>query len=176
MTKSKFYFLLATVLMLSMLSSCGAIVKSKANKYLTEEEGAIPPDFGKENTTLLFITHRNSYNKYLKKNTRKIYQGDYELISKKEFESNSKYEDISKYRFVFDYSAVSPGYTVIRGDGSMRDPLYDVKKFRILDRKSEKEYVSKMTSSFWSKLQKVYLKNLNEKLLSEQQSKLATTK
>ncbi|GAA3507966.1 hypothetical protein GCM10022393_17580 [Aquimarina addita] len=160
-------FLIFSILTLTLLTSCGAIVKSKGNKYLTEEKGAIPPEFGKEKNTLLFITHHSSYNKYLKKNTRKIYKGDYELVSEDEFKTNDKYEDLNKYRFVFDYNYISPGYDVVRADGSTRAPLYNVKKFRILDRKENKEYVSKITSSFWSKLQKVYLKKLNAKLMAE---------
>ena len=169
MTRLKTYLLLIiSVLMLTFLTSCGAIARSKGNKYLTEQKGAIPPEFGQENTTLLFITHHGSYNKYLKKNTRKIYNGDYELVSENEFKTNDKYKDLKKYRFVFDYNYTSPGYDVIRADGSMRAALYNVKKFRILDRKENKEYVSKITSSFWSKLQKVYLKKLNEKLATEQ--------
>lgn len=169
MNTLKNYFLIAfSILISTLLSSCGAIVKSQGNKYLTEERGAIPPEFGKENTTLLFITHHRSYNKYLKRNTKKIYQGEYELISEDEFKSNTKYQDKNKYRFVFDYNYKSPGYDVIRADGSTRAPLYNVKKFRIFDRKEKKEYVSKITSSFWSKLQKVYLKKLNEKIISQQ--------
>lgn len=160
-------FLIVSVLTLTLLTSCGAIVKSKGSNYLTEEKGAIPPEFGKENNTLLFITHHRSYNKYLKKNTKKIYKGNYELVSENEFRTNDKYKDLNKYRFVFDYNYVSPGGTITKIDGTIGTPHYNVKKFRILDRKENKEYVSKITSSYWSKLQKVYLKKLNEKLMTE---------
>lgn len=156
-------FFIVTILSLLLLTSCGAIVKSKANKYLTEEKGAIPPEFGKENTTVLFVTHHRSYNKYLKKNVKKIFKGDYEFIREGEY-GLEKYDDKNKYRFVFDYNYISYDYT----NQSLETKYGKVKKFNILDRKTDKRFVSKMTSSYWSKLQKVYLKKLNEKLITEQ--------
>ena len=127
---------------------------------------------------MVFITHERSYNKYLKKNVSKIYQGKYIFLSSDEFESNAKYNDIEKYRFVFDYSLRPPGYdvqvnnTVNTGNSSVtttriRPPLFSVKKFAIVDRKEQKIYASRITSSYWSKIQKVYLKKLNEKIESE---------
>ena len=163
------YSLLITtsIISLLLLSSCGAIVKSKANKYLTEENGAIPPEFGNENTTVLFLTHHRAYNKYLKRNVEKIYEGDYELITGEEFESNHKYQDIDKYRFVFDYDYIVYDYTMYDyTNQSLKVKYGKVKKFNVLDRKIDKRFVSKMTSGYWSKLQKVYLKNLNEKRIS----------
>ncbi len=162
--KIEYLFLLIFILM----TSCGALVKGVANGKLTEKKGAIPPDFGKDtNSVMVFITSNRSYNKYLKKNVSKIYKGKYIFVSLDEFESNEKYNDIDKYRFVFDYNNQMPGYNVVRSDGSIRAPLYNVKKFSIEDRKEKKIYRSKITSSYWSKIQKVYLKKLNEKLESE---------
>ena len=41
-----------------VLTSCGALVKGVASGQLTEKKGAIPPDFGKDNTSVMvFITH-----------------------------------------------------------------------------------------------------------------------
>lgn len=153
--------LIITILTFTLLSSCGAIAKLKANSNLTEEKGAIPPEFGNENTTLLFISHHRSYNKYLKKNVKKLYKGPSEIISTQELNSNDKYQNIEKYRYIFNYTDRSYTYTrynLSTGTGN-------VKKFYILDRKNEKKYESPITSSYWSKLQKVYLKKLNEKLM-----------
>ncbi len=162
MKKTKNYsILIISILTLALFTSCGAIVKGKANKYLTEEKGAIPPEFGKENTTLLFITHKRSYNKYLKKNVKKRFKGNYEIISSNELNANDKYQDIIKYRYVFDYDYRSYSYT----KSDLSPGTGQVKKFYILDRKNNKRFASKMTSSYWSKLQKVYLKKLNEKLM-----------
>jgi hypothetical protein len=101
--------LLITISALTLLTSCGAAVTSMANKHLTEERGAIPPDFGKDNSTIVFITYKRSYNKYLKKNVKKIYKGKYEFATKEDFESLEKYNDIDRYRYVFDFSYRSPG-------------------------------------------------------------------
>ncbi|WP_281990086.1 hypothetical protein [Aquimarina aggregata] len=161
-TLKKIVFL---ILFSFLLSSCGAITKSVANKKLTEEKGAIPVEFGKDDTTtMIFITHHRSYNKYLKKNVKKIYKGKYEFVTESEFLEDEKYKNTDIYRFIFDYNYQSAGYNYSK----QRDYLYSVKKFSILDRKTEKLYKSPMTSSYWSKLQKVYLQKLNEKLISEQ--------
>lgn len=169
----KHFILVSLISSLFLFSSCGAIVTSKANNHITEEKGAIPPDFGNDNSVLVFITHHRSYNKYLKKNVEKIYKGKFEYATEKEFESDEKYKDLEKYRYVFDYSN-SPAGSVFTsnpvstgGSGTiMRPALYDVKMFSVVDRKTKKVYTSRLTSSFWSKLQRVYLKKLNEKRVS----------
>lgn len=146
---------------LTLMSSCGAIVKSKANKSITEKNGAIPPEFGKEEATILFITHRRSYNKYLKKNIKKTYKGNFELITADQLDSDSKYSDLTEYRYVFNYDNKTYDYTNSDGEFKTRE----LKKFYVLDRTSNKKYFGNMTSGFWSKLQNVYLKKLNEKLI-----------
>ena len=105
------------ILITTILNSCGAAVKSVANNHLTEEKGAIPPNFGANNTTLVFITYRKSYNKYLKKNVKKYYTGEHEFVTNEEFNRDKKYKNLDKYRYVFDYKSVSPGYEVVTPDG-----------------------------------------------------------
>ncbi len=143
----------------SILNNSCSSTSSVANKYLTEKHGAIPPDFN-NNTTLLFIKHHKSYNKYLIKNTKRIYKGKYELIEESQLLQDEKYKDIEKYRYIFDYNYQSAGYNT----SAQRDYLYNVKKFSVLDRKTNKLYKSKITSSFWGKIQAIYLKKLNIKL------------
>ncbi|MEO1032721.1 MAG: hypothetical protein AAFX55_15015 [Bacteroidota bacterium] len=168
----KLLIIFSCVSILGALTSCGVIVKSKANKYLTEDMGAIPPDFGKNASTTLFITHHGSYNRYMKRNVEKIYQGAYEFATTEQYLSDERFQDIDKYRFVFDFNyipTVAMGSVIETPLGPEQNTwIGKVKKFRILDRKENKEYVSKMTSGYWSKLQKVYLKKLNEKIQSEQ--------
>ncbi|GAA3582467.1 hypothetical protein [Snuella lapsa] len=160
-----------------LVGSCGAVVRMKGNHYLTEAHGAIPPDFAGDQTTMVFITHHRSYNKYLKRNVRKYYHGSYEFATADEFTENTKYQDVKTYRYVFDYVYIQPGgvafknQTVTSGNFSTtmttaRAPLYNVKKFSIWDRKNDAIYRSKITSSFWSKLQKVYLRKLEKKRIS----------
>ena len=150
-------------------NSCVALVKSKASKYATVEKGAIPSDFGANNTAVLFVTSgKKSYDKYLKSNIRKVYRGDYELVSKEELKS-SKYSDTDKYRYVFDFKKVFYSYhsnnSVIYGQSAntgMKNATGQVRRFAITDRRDNKDYVMSMTSGYWSKLQRMYLKNMEE--------------
>lgn len=162
----KIAVILSLILITFLLNSCGLITKAMANSKLTEEKGAIPPDFGKNDEILLFMTHQRSYNKYLKKNVKKIYKGKYEFVTESEFSEQEKYKNIENYRYIFDFNYQSLGYN----HDKKRDYLYGVKKFSILDRKTGKLHRSRMTSSFWTKLQKIYLKKLNEKIIKEQGS------
>lgn len=159
--------LVVTGILLVTLSSCGAIVKAKANKYASIEKGAIPTNFGEGNTEILFVTKgRKSYDKYLKSNIRKVYKGKYTLVTESDMESGM-YEDVSKYRYLFDFERESYGYhsnnTVIYGQSALaggNNATGQVRRFAIRDRQEEKTYTMSMTSSYWSKLQRVYLKNM----------------
>ena len=142
-----------------------------ARKNLTVEKGAIPPEFGKEKTTILFIKARGGYNGYLRRNVRKNYNGAYELVTRAEYENNVKYQDVTTYRYVFDFDYyrvndryISPSMATMTN----RPALYQVKKFSIYDRKTDSLYRSPMTSSYWSKLQKIYLRQLEAKRQLEQ--------
>ena len=149
-----------------------------ARKNLTVEKGAIPPEFGKEKTTILFIKARGGYNGYLRRNVRKNYYGAYELVTRAEYENNAKYQDITTYRYVFDFDYnrvndryIAPSMATMTNrsvPGNIRPALYQVKKFSIYDRKTDSLYRSPMTSSYWSKLQKVYLRQLEAKRQLEQ--------
>lgn len=91
-------------LTLLLFTPCGTMVKGIANKLLSEKKGVIPPKLGKEISTMLSITHHNSYNKYLKKNVKKLYAGSYQFLSKDKFETEGNYNDLDKYKFLLDYS------------------------------------------------------------------------
>ena len=167
-------------LTLLTLSSCGALVKSKATKYATVEKGAIPSDFGANNTIVLFVTSgKKSYDKYLKSNIRKVYRGNYELVSKEELKSN-KYSDTDKYRYAFDFKKVFYSYhsnnSVIYGQSAntgMKNATGQVRRFAITDRTDNKDYVMSMTSGYWSKLQRMYLKNMEEVRAKNNESTLS---
>ncbi|CAN0590867.1 unnamed protein product [Ectocarpus sp. 12 AP-2014] len=156
-----------TGIVLLTLSSCGAIVKAKANKYASIEEGAIPSNFGEGNTEVLFVTKgKKSYDKYLKSNIKKVYKGKYVFVMESDLKSD-KYNNVAKYRYLFDFERESYGYhssnTVIYGQSAIaggNNATGQVRRFAIRDRQEEKTYTMPMTSSFWSKLQRVYLKNM----------------
>ncbi|MGH1387599.1 hypothetical protein [Kordia sp.] len=146
-----------------LFNSCATLVTDEAKRLITEESGAIPPDLGKENTTMIFLMYHGSYNRYMKRNVRNIYKGNYIFLRKREFKNNKKYQDISKYRYVFGFE-----YTLLDPEGKyFFDDNPDVKKFFIYDRKTNTTYTTEFMSSSWSRLQIGYLHNLNKKIASQ---------
>lgn len=166
--KLNFILLLMSLFSFLILNSCGQLVKLSAKKWASEEKGAIPPDFGKNNETLLIIKEEGSksYYKRTEKDLKKYYSGPYVIISKKEFQENEKYKDIAKYRYIYQYTYKSVTQTDPNKSNEINNVSYHVKRFSILDRKDNKLYKCGMTSSYWSKIQSSYLKNLNKKYLS----------
>lgn len=147
-----------------LLVSCGSSIRTTAINKITEENGAIPPEFGRDTTTVVFLQYRRSYNKYLKRNVRKIYTGNYELVDEKDFLQDEKYKSIEKYRFVFDFEYKEH---VRYNSSKMRYQNYRTKLFFVLDRKTNEIYKSPIKASSWSKLQQGYLENLNLKLTTK---------
>ena len=73
------------------------------NTKFSEENNAIPPDFGKDETTLLvMLKGRKSYDKYLKKYVENIFKGKYIFVEAKDYYSGT-YLDREKFRYLFDY-------------------------------------------------------------------------
>lgn len=125
-----------------------------ALKSITEEKGAIPPDFGKSNTTLIFVTYKaRSYNKQLAKQVSKKYHGAFEFVRDTELGSG-KYSDLDKYPYEFRW-----GKTTHYMNGNS----LSTNQFYIFSRKDEKEYKSPMTSGLRKKLIAAYLINLEKK-------------
>ncbi|WP_196894359.1 hypothetical protein [Aureivirga marina] len=153
-------FLLLSICVL-MTSCMSAVFESK----LTVEKGAIPIDFKDYNATLLCVTYDGSYGNYLKKYLKKYYSGKYKIITKDDL-TNEKYKDENKFRYVFDYSKKSAGYKFdVNAMDRSREYLYKVRKFYVYDRIEKKTYSSRITSSFWAKILKTYLNNLNTELV-----------
>ncbi|WP_203256795.1 hypothetical protein [Hyunsoonleella ulvae] len=173
--KIKNYFnFLFLIFLISLLSSCGSLVKSLALKSYTVEKGAIPPDFGKDNSTLICVlTGKNSRDKYLKKHVEKIYKGKYVFVLSGDMPAfnnkSNEYSDIEKYRYVFDFkrnyrTTFTPNPVSNRTDvGSV--PLSN---YFIVDRKYNKTYNSGGESGYFSKLIEAYMINLEKQRLKNQ--------
>lgn len=150
-------------------SSCtifigAAIAKGVAKRNITVEKGAIPPDFGKSKHTLMAVkTGKNSYDKYLIKNFEK-YQGEYVIINPEDTES-SAYADLEKYRYRFEFLFEEHGLLNAPGpNASSSNNTATVRRFLIYDRLKDEVYASRITSSFYSKVMKAYIENLNAEL------------
>lgn len=122
-------------------------------KKITVESGQIPSSMKTENFILIGVLKgRRSYDKYVKKEFA-TYKGKYVLATEKEIET--KYSDISKYRYVMDYEQetdIMPGV-----DSYGQTKKTTGYRYFILDRKENKKYLRKSRSSAFAKEMKAYL-------------------
>lgn len=158
-------FPLLFVLITTCFVSCFG-VPSSLKKEFTEAHNAIPPDFGKDNSTvfLVVLRGRGSYDKYVKGAVKKYYKGEYVFVNvKKESINSEKYSDKNKYRYYFDYSDGSTITTTFTNGQSASSTL---KRFFVEDRLLNKRYQSGGESSLFGKALKAYMGNLEIKRLS----------
>jgi len=150
---------------LFMFSSCGMIIRS----YIKKDTENVPPDFGKEKTTLLVVRERKGYNKKVDKIFQKHYTGDYVFIDREEL--YTKYSDTTNYRYLIDDDvSISKMYvttvTTDRSTGfqsrSTAPQSSGSRSFHILDRKTRKIHDTGISSgTSWKKILKTYLKKLD---------------
>jgi hypothetical protein len=141
------------------LSSCAGTGAMKSE--FTEENKAIPPDFGKNKSeVLLCVLQRGSYNGYLKSAAKENYNGQYVFIQSSELNS-ATYADKTKYRYFFDYDG---GSSVSYSNGGSST----FKRFFVKDRLENKKYQSGAEFSFYAKAMKIYMANLETKRKSMQ--------
>ena len=172
-TKSKIKPILALVFIcitFSLTSCLGLMVQGVAKNKFTENKGAIPPDFMKEESTLICVLQeRNSYDKYLKKHMQAKYHGPIKFVLKSklfdEGKISSKYKDTVKYRFIFNYGLGTQHYSDTKYGPGTGGASFSTKLFYVLDRKDGKKYNSPFSSSFFAKLIKAYAINLEKKRL-----------
>jgi hypothetical protein len=148
-----YYCLLAGILAIFLLSSCGAANKAS---HFTTQGGQIPPDFKGFKDTLLVLAHPEDvgYDHYLRKNFEGNYTGPYKIIRIREINSYNP----NNYQYVFDhslnnttknYSGAAPSHTYASSD-----------VFFIRDRQKKIDYVTK-SSAYYSKLMRAYIKALD---------------
>jgi len=157
----KFQLVSLAILLSISLNSCfffasAAIAKRKAKKELTVDNRAIPADFGKNKSTMLVVkTGKKSYDKYLIKNFEE-YVGDYRIVSAEALDS-AKYSNKTQFRYVFNFKFEAHIITGYDGSAS----TINVRRFSIQDRKDGILYQSPITSSYFGKVMKAYIENLN---------------
>ena len=82
----------------TFFTSCNSFFKGS----MKDNGKQFPPDFGKPKTTILMVqAGKKSYDKYLIKNWKTYYAGDYVFVKREEL-NQKMYEDIKKYRYIFD--------------------------------------------------------------------------
>ena len=161
----KITYLFFIVIILA-LSSCGAIIKS----YIRKDDDNVPPDFGKQKTTLLVLEQKKGYNKTIKQIFTKYYTGEYVFVSKEDLDSKP-YQDTIMYRYLLNdnlsinraltSSTISVGARA--GQSSSQMVSTAGRSFRIIDRKTKKVNDTGISSgSSWKAILKEYLKKLDK--------------
>ncbi|VXB37047.1 conserved exported hypothetical protein [Flavobacterium sp. 9AF] len=145
------------------LQSCfvgKAIEVPKLKEKFSEENNAIPPDFGKDDTILLVMLRgRKSYDKYVLKAVQNNYFGKYIFVEAKDFYAGT-YADREVYKYIFDYTDGSTS-TALYSDGMQSSVT--AKRFYVKDRLNEKMYQSGAESAYFAKALEAYFINLEEK-------------
>lgn len=157
----KSYLLLVILLFTQSCFISKSVARSKARKTFTVENNAIPPDFGKEPTTLLVILRESKgYNRWAKKAVRKKYFGEYVFITRADLEKE-EYKDTTKYRYLFDYAAGSTGSSYgYTSTGVRYETTLVFKKYYVYDLKTGKTYKSGAEFTNYGEAMKAYFENL----------------
>ena len=152
----------------------GSIAQKEAEKSISAKNGAFPENFMENKSTLVVITGDNkSYNKYLVKDFKKYYSGACVFIKSIDF-ADSKYDDKDKYRYIFDYDLETHYYRSSELElpaefrNNIRGSSVTVRRFYLIDRKEDQFYQSSVTSSYFSKVIKVYAQKLNQQMIENQ--------
>ena len=153
LNKSKLFTSLLFITL--FFTSCNSFFKGA----MKDNGKQFPPDFGKTTTTILVVqAGRNSYDKYLIRNWKTYYSGDYVFVKREDL-NQKMYEDIKKYRYIFDDEENSH---TSRNISTGRNQTVTGVSFYLMDRQDGKHYSINVESGLWSKLMKAYLQKLDE--------------
>lgn len=163
------------ILLVSIILFSCAIGKSRELPVMettfTENEGAIPPDFGNPNEILLVVFEDSKgYNKWVEKAFKENYFGKYEFVSKSDLNS-SKYSDTEKYRYYFSfdkgkfYSNTFHSTNKVGNTVSHESKTYtgNYKKYLVYDRLKDIKFCNGKEFAYYGHAMEVYAKNLDEK-------------
>ena len=154
------------VVLFLMLSSCGGIIKS----YIRKDAENVPPDFGKQKTTLLVLEQKQGYNKDVEEILNKYYSGEYLFVSKEDL-NIKPYQDTITYRYLLNdnlsMNQALTGSSVPVGAraGQQTNQMVSTasRSFHIIDRKTKKVHDTGVSSgASWKTVLKAYLMKLDE--------------
>jgi len=152
-----FLFLLAPVMLL--------FVGFAGNTNLQKEEDTVPPELGKEPTTILLLeTPRNKVNKDMVQAFEKFYSGTVEMIPEAMLNSG-QYKDTKTYRY---YLSTNIRFVEAKGWGNTRQPATFDYSYGITDRQNSNHYGTSNASDAWLSLLKRYIKKMEEVWKSNQ--------
>jgi|CXWL01.1.fsa_nt_gi hypothetical protein len=157
---------LNTAVLIFLLTSLYAVPCFAQKDLLAKEDQAIPPDFGKDKSTLLVIKSPAGFqvNGALDNVFEKYYKGSYEIIKYKE-QFEAPYRDTIKYRYRFNILIDMEGgkFTTRRPEGGFnREGPSNEYSYGITDIQSPKDYNISFSMANYKKLMEAYVKKLEE--------------
>lgn len=161
---NKLSFLPLIVIVLSSCAIGKSVTETKAKKEFTVENHAIPPEFGEDKNTYLIgiIQGSPQYQKYLRINFEKAYNGKDLLLTNEEMNSE-KYSDITVYRYIFGFLEGSTSSTTYSSGLSSSTTS---KKYYVYDRVAKKRYITGAEFPYFAKAMEVYLEQLESKRIN----------
>lgn len=149
-TKITFIFLISFLLQSCFIGK--AIQTKKMRSEYTEENNAIPPEFGKNTSEVLLVQLTGDPDPFLdiyrKGAVRRKYKGEYEIVNSKT-DINTAFPDKKKYRYVFDSD-----YGSKMGSSSLQ-------RYYVYDRLIDKKYSCGAEFTYYAKSMRVYMELLN---------------
>ena len=156
-------FLKRTLSAFCILLFLAMAIGSSGVKHMsfTKNAGQIPPHFGENKDTLLVLKTSmfGDYNSHLKKGFKKLYAGNYKIISGKELENYPA----EKYRYIFEFGDVPSSILEYNSTTGMSKPGPGTIECVVTDRETRKQYRSGNTA-FYGKLLKAYIPALSNEL------------
>lgn len=151
------FFVLLPVMLLSFVFA--------SNGRIFKEEDTVPPELGKEITTILLLeTPRNKVNKDMVQAFEKFYSGTVEMIPENMLNSG-QYKDTKKYRY---YLSTNIRFVDAKGWGNNRQPATYEYSYGLTDRQNNNKYGTSNASDAWLSLLKRYIKKIEEVWKSNQ--------
>lgn len=158
---------LIILLILILNFSCGSSVsRVLGNAYISESNGNIPADFGKENTITLFVTYNKDYNLKMTRVIEKNFKGKYEFVSFENYKSSIDLYKISK-RYKYAFLINQKNNKNYKKYGKLE--VYTkslLTGFYIENIRTNYIYSFKMSSNKYEPFIKVFVKKLNKKWAS----------
>ena len=143
-----------------LIQSCGIgyAVRGTVKKTITVENKVVPENFIEDDQTLLILLwSKNSYDKYVIKAFDKFYMGNKEYVTINQYRNEEKYEDLDKYPFVFSQG---PGAIEQYEGGNYSYVFSGSRPFHIFDRKEKTFYRSILNSGFFFRVMEAYAMRL----------------
>ncbi|WP_207497145.1 hypothetical protein [Aridibaculum aurantiacum] len=149
----KTLYALLPALTISVLLGCSSPRSISAN------ETAVPPDFGKEQTTLLVLnTDHTHINRTIHSSIEKFYTGPFEMVDPTMINS-SKYSDRQKYRYMF---RTTVRYTEAVNMGMSRMAPSFTFNYDVVDRLQGKQYGNAKSTGTYKNWIETYVKRLEQ--------------